>query len=226
MCLLYDQTLRCPIKSCTGQTQVICTQKPTCIDGNCTEHNKTPDTDFNQAVGGLGTLANAAAQMDKNNLTIFTGIAKKCSLAPVGFLNCCADSGWGDELGAKCDTEEKQLLKDKENHLVIQIPGDYCDKEVGGVCLSKRKRYCVFPSRIARLIQEKGRRDQLHINFGTPKDPECKGISPEELQRIDFSKIDFTEIADEMKKSMPDYDVAAITERIKQRVKEMGDPDA
>jgi conjugal transfer mating pair stabilization protein TraN len=171
-------------------------------------------------------MFNAAGQMDKNNHYIFTGTPRSCSLAPVGFLNCCADSGWGDELGFKCDVEEKQLLKDKGDHLVLQILGDYCDKEVGGICLSKRKRYCVFPSRIARLIQEKGRRDQLHINFGTPEDPRCTGITPEELQKIDFAKIDFTEIADEMRKSMPADDVAAVSERIKQRVKELGEPHA
>jgi conjugal transfer mating pair stabilization protein TraN len=88
MCLLYDQTLRCPIKSCTGQTQVICTKEPACINGNCTEHQNIPDTDFNQAVGGLGALTNAASQMDKNSMIIFSGSSRSCSLAPVGFLNC------------------------------------------------------------------------------------------------------------------------------------------
>lgn len=219
-CLLYDQTFRCPLKTCS--TQTICTEKMPCINGDCTGHTKVNDPDFNQAVGSFGAMVEAGKQMDKNNHFIFQGKEASCSKAPIGFLDCCADSGWGEELNFKCSEEEKKLKESKDNHLTISIPGDYCVHEVGGICTSARKRYCVFPTKLARLIQDKGRREQLHIDFGTPKDPKCTGIMPEDLQRIDFSKIDFSEIAEDIKNAMPSRDQEAFSERIKQRVQEMG----
>lgn len=221
-CVLYDQTFRCPLKSCALEEQTICTDEPACINGNCSIHEKVNDPDFNQAVGSFGAMVDAAKQMNKNNRFIFHGQEASCSKAPIGFMDCCADSGWGQDLYEKCSEQEKKLKKDKENHLAVAINGDYCAHEVGGICTSTRKRYCVFTTKLARLIQDKGRREQLHISFGTPNDPNCIGISPEELQRIDFSKIDFSEIADDIKKSMPSRDQDALIKKLNQRIQEMG----
>ena len=122
-CVLYDQTFRCPLNSCSSQEQTICTEEPACINGDCSSHEKIPDPDFNQAVGSFGAMVDAAQQMDKNNHLIFRGESASCSKAPIGFLNCCTDSGWGQELFEKCSDEEKKLKKDKENHITVEIPG-------------------------------------------------------------------------------------------------------
>jgi conjugal transfer mating pair stabilization protein TraN len=221
-CVLYNQTFRCPKKDCTYQT--LCTTIPTCIDGDCSQHEKNPDPDFNQAVGSFGALIEAAKEMDKNSQMIFAGKAMSCSKAPIGFLNCCGDGGWGEILNFKCDKDEIELHHlTEEKHLTIEIPGDYCGKKIGEICLSYRKRYCVFPTKIARLIQIGGRLVQLKRKFGTPSEPNCSGLTPEDLQHIDFSQIDFSEIVEDLKNSIPPLDQAALVERMNKNIQEAVD---
>lgn len=47
---------------------------------------------------------------------------------------------------------------------------------------------------MARIIHQQGR-SQLNTigGFGSPENPDCRGLTPEEFQSIDFSKIDFSE---------------------------------
>ena len=49
---------------------------------------------------------------------------------------------------------------------------------------------CNFNSKLARIINEQGR-PQLNKGWGSASNPECKGFTPEEFQKLDFSKIDF-----------------------------------
>ena len=36
-------------------------------------------------------------------------------------------------------------------------------------------------------------RGQLGLSFGKAKSPDCRGLSPEELQRINFERIDYSD---------------------------------
>jgi len=58
--------------------------------------------------------------------------------------------------------------------------------------VQKKKTYCCFGSPLARIAAEQGR-IQLGFDFGTAKSPNCRGFTPEEFQKLDFSKIDFSE---------------------------------
>ena len=44
------------------------------------------------------------------------------------------------------------------------------------------------------------------MGWGSAKDPDCKGFSPEQLRQIDFSKIDFSELFSEIKEKMVSKD--------------------
>jgi conjugal transfer mating pair stabilization protein TraN len=75
--------------------------------------------------------------------------------------------------------------------------GDYCDSDVFFGCEQRARTYCCFNSMLARIIQEQGR-PQLTTygptgNWGTAQNPNCSGLTPDEFQQLDFSKIDFTE---------------------------------
>lgn len=216
-CTLYEQTYRCAKEDCTYET--LCTDVPTCIDGDCSAHVKQDDPDFKQAVGAFGTALSASATMDKNTGRIFSGEAMSCSKAPIGFLNCCGDGGWGEILNFKCDAEELKLKSMREGHLAIKV-GEYCGDEVLGQCISYRKRYCVFPTKMARLIQKSGRYEQLQHDFGSAKDPKCDGITADDLQRIDFGKIDFSEIAEDIKNAFPAQDPSQVVEKMQRDIQE------
>ncbi len=73
--------------------------------------------------------------------------------------------------------------------------GEYCREKWEFVgCVQKSKSYCCFNSKMARIIHQQGR-SQLNTigGFGSPENPDCRGLTPEEFQSIDFSKIDFSE---------------------------------
>ncbi|AVL47373.1 hypothetical protein CEP74_06175 [Campylobacter jejuni subsp. doylei] len=57
-----------------------------------------------------------------------------------------------------------------------------------------------FTSKLARIINEQGR-PQLAKGWGSAESPECKGFTPEEFQKLDFSKIDMSEFFGEIQQN-------------------------
>jgi len=64
-------------------------------------------------------------------------------------------------------------------------------------CVQHKKTYCCFSSKLGRILQEQGR--PLIASFGPggawgePKNPNCRGFTPEEFQMLDFDRIDLSE---------------------------------
>ena len=217
-CMLYQQTFRCPVKQCTD-VGVVCNGQTYCITDDCVKHDKQADPDFQKAVSALSVMNEAAKQFDQQ--FIFQGSSKSCSEAPIGYLNCCVDDGWGQDVHlASCSDEEKSLGKDKANGLSIYV-GEYCKNDVMGICTSNRKSYCVFPSKLARIIQDQGRNKQLHIGFGDKEHPDCRGITPEELQEIDFSKIDFSDFYSDIAQKEHVEDPAQVNQKMEDRIQQL-----
>jgi conjugal transfer mating pair stabilization protein TraN len=220
-CFVYQQTYRCPTQKCAGGIGIICGDNTFCLEGNCTNPQKTQSQDFEKSVSALSATADASKQFDRN--FIFRGQPKDCRSDIGGFRDCCADPGWGQKMHlAGCHESEKILGHDKEVKLTIYV-GEYCAHRVMGVCVEHKKAYCTFQSKLARIIQQQGRLGQLGIGFGDGENPNCQGLTPEQLQRIDFSRIDFTEFYDDLKQKMKLPDTGATNERIKEAIKRQYD---
>ena len=75
--------------------------------------------------------------------------------------------------------------------------GDRCLKKWFGSCVQKAKVFCCFNSKLARIIHEQGRSQLstfgLSGGWGSAKNPNCRGFTPEEFQALDFGKIDLSE---------------------------------
>lgn len=174
----------------------ICGGQFFCTDGSCAQASTGTSNMFGKAVSALAAVAAAGrdvAELNGDNVSAFTGAARSCKKFAVGFNNCCVDSGWGQDVGlSSCSSDEKALGTAKEKRLTVYV-GEYCSKKVWGVCLEKKRGYCVFDSKLARIVQEQGRRDQLGVGFGSGKSPDCRGISVDELQGLDFKKMDFSD---------------------------------
>lgn len=199
----------------------LCGGKFFCSDGKCASLQQNSNGDFGEAVSALAAVAAAGKDvaLDPDNVTAFTGKAMSCRKAAAGFSNCCKNSGWGNNAGiAHCNSEEKAIGTAKEKLLTVDL-GEYCSKKVLGVCLQKKRSYCVFESKLARIVQEQGRRDQLKINFGSAKSPNCRGITVSELQKLAFDIIDFSDFYSELDTnvSLPNQD--ALIKRIEQQIK-------
>lgn len=186
----------------------VCGDKFFCSDGSCSDIENNVNSDFGHAVSQLATLAQAGKDigLDANNLKAFSGRPMYCRKSGFGFSDCCKDSGWGHKLGlAKCSSEENALGQAKEKKLVVYV-GTFCSKKILKKCIRRKSSYCVFDNKLARIIQYQGRSGQLGIGFGGASSPNCRGMSVDELQKIDFNRMDYSDFYDELNErtNMPD----------------------
>ena len=98
--------------------------------------------------------------------------------------------------GEGCDAADVQCAEQRISHECHYV-GEYCDMDTLFGCFQSVNTYCCFNSMMARIIQEQGR-PQLTTygptgNWGSAEYPNCKGLTPEEFEALDFSKIDFSE---------------------------------
>ncbi|WP_370612412.1 type-F conjugative transfer system mating-pair stabilization protein TraN [Citrobacter meridianamericanus] len=218
-CLQEQVTFSCE-KKLSGEMQ-LCSGQLVCASGECDalENNKTDS--FAKAVSALAAVSAAAqdvSELNDINVRAFTGQKMECRMAIAGFSNCCKDSGWGQGIGlAQCDTEEKALGKAKEKLLTVYV-GTYCSKKVLGVCLQKKKAYCQFESKLAQIVQAQGRNAQLGISFGSGKNPECRGITIDELQSLQFDKMDFSNFYSDLDAGTTIPADSELADRVKQQI--------
>lgn len=201
---------------------LVCGGDYICKTGDCNEANGAGNSGFDVAVAKLAGLASAAEDVkgDQSQIDVkaFTGKAMSCRKAFAGFSNCCKDSGWGQDTGlAACNSNELAIGKAKAKKVTV-IVGERCDRQVLGACVQKSQVYCVFDGKLARIIQEQGRRDQLGVKFGSGNSPDCRGITVPELQKIDFDKINFSDFYEDLMKNQKVPDTAVQVKQIKDRI--------
>jgi hypothetical protein len=128
---------------------------------------------------------------------IFNGRDMRCRLpgTQTGFSNCCThEERWFGMM--QCNETEQETASLARQGLCHEV-GEYCASKFFGICLQKKKTYCCFNSKLARIIAEQGRPQLKSFgpdgDWGDPKHPNCRGFTPEEFQKLDFSKIDFSE---------------------------------
>jgi len=220
-CNVFDKVYACKTPD-TGTGEPggsICGGDLYCINGECTQVEREASTEFKDAMVAVQAMGNVRDHFDPETMTLFNGEKAGCHKPVFGLVNCCAGKTSGlitTAAGAAaiasgpaaiaalatpfltmflCDPEEKMLdVKDRMG--LCHYVGTYCSDKVLGVCTSKRKNYCCFESKLSRILQEQGRA-QIGKTWGKAKEPDCKGFLIEEFQRLDLSKMDFTEVYSE-----------------------------
>ena len=66
--------------------------------------------------------------------------------------------------------------------------------------MKKKTSFCCFGSKLLKAFQEQGRA-QIGMGWGDAEHPLCRGFTIEEIQRIDFSKLDLREVFEELMKN-------------------------
>jgi conjugal transfer mating pair stabilization protein TraN len=178
-----------------GKEGIICKGVP-CIDGNCVDKSYLTNGEMMDSVSKLYATSNMKPDKD-HNFNLFAGFGNHCSKKPTGYSNCCPNTskGWGKQLGAKCTKDEISLINLREKKLCVSV-GKTTTKKIGIPTVMKH-HYCCFGNILERVIQVEGRK-QLGITFGSGGSPNCRGLTIEEIQRLDFSKMDFTDFINEL----------------------------
>jgi len=172
-----------------------------------------PNQNKYKTLAQLEGLKQVAKHMEGNPIaSIFKGDDARCSINFGGdFKDCCGkEGGWGTRvgIGTKCSADEKTLKKARDDKRCISL-GNRDKKKIAGVVVSTEDVFCCYPSKIARAIQE-GARRQLGINFGSADSPNCRGLTPAELERVDFGNLDLRDAYS---------DIALSANKVKQEIK-------
>ena len=198
-CETLERIYECPLPAgATETTQYVCDGDVYCIDGSCETIERSANDEFKDAVTALHAMDEARGAFDPDTLTLFRGTRNTCSSKVFGVLNCCKGKGFPLIPGISllvalgCDREEV-LLHERDAQGLCAYVGTYCSDKFLGVCLTKRKAYCCFESKLARILQEQGRR-QLPKPWDKPKEEQCEGFTLDEFAQLDLSQMDFSEV--------------------------------
>ncbi|MBY0281477.1 MAG: conjugal transfer protein TraN [Alphaproteobacteria bacterium] len=198
VCVVWEQTYECSSSKRSLKNIRAGVGSPFCITGNCTNTSYEANGEMLEVMAKLSVFKEMQNDIRSGSFEIFKGTDKRCSRNCIDFKDCCQNmKGWGTSLHlASCSIEEKLLAQLKDKNLCHQV-GTYCAKKVLGICVSKKTSYCCFGNKLLRLIHQQGR-SQLGIGWGTAEIPVCRGLRPEELSRIDFSRLDLSEVFEEI----------------------------
>lgn len=176
-----------------------------CLDGKCYKPKIGTNNNLQEAASALAVFQEIQKDMDHGEpVTFFRGQANSCAIHLLNFTNCCSSmDGWGCSVGlSSCSSKEKSLALKKKKRLCHYV-GTYCAEDFLGACLRKKSNYCCFGSKLARLFHEQGRA-QLGRGWGEAEHPECGPFTAEELSQLDFSRMDFSEIFEDLFEGLED----------------------
>jgi hypothetical protein len=146
------------------------------------------NNDFGEALSALSlaaSFANESVTQDGQQGEFFGGQAGECEALP---KQCCAQKGIIKKLFG-CTEEEETLAPKVQNGICHLI-----EETKEGIFHQKIRHYCCFNTKLARVAQV-GARAQLGVDFGNGEAPNCRALSVAEIQRVDWGRVDFSEIA-------------------------------
>lgn len=118
-----------------------------------------------------------------------------------------------------CNSTEV-LVAVKRDHRLCHYVGEYCSRKINlllaKICVQHKETYCCFNSKLARIINEGARTQLTELNWGSPENPSCLGISIDQFQALDLSRIDFSEFYADIMPATPDQ--GAVQQRAQQKV--------
>ena len=129
-------------------------------------------------------------EFDRQSLRFFRGERRSCRIRWGGLADCCKNSG--ALVGLAGCTRGERLLAEERHAGNTHYLGRGCARRIFGVCVRWRRSWCVFGSKLGRILQEAAR-GQLGIGWGN-----CRGFTVEEMERIDFEAVDLSEFTENL----------------------------
>jgi len=188
--------VRTGLKEKEGAANLLCSGIP-CIDGNCVDKSYETNGEMFDSLSKLYSVSKMNPDK-QGNFNLFQGSGQNCSKKAAEYSNCCrADpKGWGRSLGARCTKDENLLAEMRAKNLCVYA-GKSKSRTLGATMLVKH-HFCCFGNLLDKVIQVEGRK-QLGLNFGSGASPNCRGLTMSEIQRLDFSRMDFSEFIEDFK---------------------------
>ena len=169
-----------------------CGQVTYCVGAGCETVPSQSNTGFVEATTRLNmALELGGEEFDRQDMSFFTGQRRACHIKLFGLANCCKNSGLLVGLG-NCSASEIELAEER-NAGNTHYLGKYCSKRTFfGVCVRRSRAWCVFGSKLGRILQQQGRA-QLGIGWSS-----CRGFTVAEIEGIDFASLDLSEFTEDL----------------------------
>ena len=163
-----------------------------CVGAGCETVRPRSNTGFVDAVSRLNMAVELGGdEFDRQDMRFFTGERRACTIRLFGLANCCTNSGALVGL-AGCSRDEIELARERHGGNTHYL-GKYCAKRTFfGVCIRRARAWCVFGSKLGRILQQQGRA-QLGIGWGS-----CRGLTVAEVEGIDFDRLDLSEFTENL----------------------------
>ena len=162
-----------------------------CVGAGCESTEPQANTGFVEATTRLNMAVEMGGEeFDRDSLRIFTGEKRACHIHFGGLANCCKNSGALVGL-ANCSASERELAEER-NAGNTHYLGKYCSRRVFGVCIRRSRAWCVFGSKLGRILHQQAR-PQLGIGWGS-----CRGFTVAEIEGIDFARLDLSEFTQDL----------------------------
>ncbi|MDE0410534.1 MAG: conjugal transfer protein TraN [Alphaproteobacteria bacterium] len=163
-----------------------------CVGAGCETVSPQANTGFVNATTRLNMAVELGGEeFDRGAMRFFTGQRRACHIKLFGLANCCKNTGLLIGLG-NCSASERELAEER-NAGNTHYLGRYCSRRTFfGVCIRRSRAWCVFGSKLGRILQQQGRR-QLGIGWGS-----CRGLTVAEVEGIDFARVDLSEFTQDL----------------------------
>jgi hypothetical protein len=209
----------CVSEVTSESSQEYCQSDISCFAGTCYSVDRENSAQqMPEALAKLAALFQAHESIGDTveNLRVMSGQDLRCHKTGI-WKNCCTDDGIAlDILGGSCSEDEQILAAKREENLCVDV-GWYCAKRGIFGCNKRRRTSCCFNSVLARIINEEGH-NQLGISWGTPEEPMCEGLTPEQFSQVNLDNVDFSEMTDQLMESFNPEGEGSMEERIRERV--------
>ena len=169
-----------------------CGQVTYCVGAGCETVRPQANTGFVETTTRLNmALELGGEEFDRDDRRFFKGTRRRCHVHFGGLANCCRNRGLLVGL-ANCSANDKLLAKER-NAGNTHYLGKRCSKKIiFGICVRRSRYWCVFGSKLGRILQQQGRR-QLGIGWSS-----CRGFTVAEIERIDFARLDLSEFTENL----------------------------
>jgi conjugal transfer mating pair stabilization protein TraN len=196
------------------------------------ETTKEPNSSFASIATKLSLFDEMKKDIEEQNardatkIQIFKGKEMKCSKSVADELlyDCCfAFGGISTKLKlSQCSEEELSLAEMREKGLCHYV-GKYSQEFMDLWKTRDEHVYCCFTSKLSRVFQEEAR-EQLKMDWGKPKEPNCRGFLTADIDKLDFTTLDLNEAFDQTSKEF-EKRLQEKVERMQPRIKERIDKE-
>ena len=162
-----------------------------CVGAGCETVAAEANSGFADSVTRLNmVLEMGGDEFDRESIAFFQGEKRSCRIKFGGLANCCKNSGLLVGL-ANCSEAEIELAKERNTGTTHYL-GVSCAKRIFGVCITRKRSWCVFGSKLGRILHEEAR-PQLGIGWSS-----CRGFTVAEIESIDFDALDLSEFTENL----------------------------